>query len=110
VAEVQPAIGAFVQNASDPTADTNYIGVNTNVAYKTNVLGEDFAAGFTCPSTEEAATGGIASWVQAGDAIAEGGRGNIVAGVMSANGTGTHVCHVAGGVVAGDFFWATDFA
>lgn len=110
VAEVQPVIGLYVQDAVDPSADTNYIGVNTKVAHATNVLEEDFAAGFTCPSNDDATTGSDVSWVEAAGTIAAEGRCNIVAGVATANASGTHVCNVVGGVKVGDFFWAYTFA
>lgn len=109
-AGAQPAIGAYVQNSLDPSANTNVIGVNTKTAWKTNVMGIAVADTFTCPCNDNAATGGVAQWVQAAGVIADNGRCNIVAGVATANGTGTHVCYVNGGVVAGDHFWAPTFA
>ena len=105
----QPAIGAYVQDAAAPSADTNYIGVNTKVAYKTNVLGEAYAAGFTCPSNEEAATGGIASWVQSASTLVPTDKVAIVSGVATKdNATGTHT--VFCNAVSGDYLWVTDVA
>jgi hypothetical protein len=107
---VQPVIGAYVRDALDPTADTNYLGVNTTVAWKTNVLEEDITGPFQSPVNDDAATGSLANWVKAAGTIAAEGRCNIAAGVATANASGTHVCHVIGGVIADDYFWATTFA
>jgi len=129
-AVVQSAIGGYVQDADRPTADTNYVGINTLVAYKINVMQEGVNSGayvvsapyqglttgqvdFTANVDDNAATGGLAQWVKAAGVISpgtNGGRCNIVAGVATANATGTHVCRVVGGVVADDYFWATVFA
>lgn len=109
-AGAQPAIGAYVQDTLDPSANTNVIGVNTKTAWKTNVMGYVLADAVTAPCNDNAATGGVAQYVQASAVIADSGRCNIVAGVATANATGTHVCYVDGGVVAGDYFWAPTFA
>jgi hypothetical protein len=101
-----PAIGQYVEGPAGKTAaNTNYIGVNSKVAYKTNVLGEDNVAGFTAPVNDNDATGGVAHWVQAVGTIAQGGTCTILAGVATA-GAGTYTCEVVGGVVADDWFWA----
>lgn len=107
---VQPAVGVYVQDALNPSADTNYVGVNTSKAWKTNVIEEDYAAGWIAPVNDNPATGGTAAWVKAAGIIAKDGRCNIVAGVATANASGTNICLVEGGVVADDFFWAPVFA
>lgn len=109
VAEVVPAIGGYVQDALAPCADTNYIGVNTAVAYKSNVLGEDFATGFTCPSNEEAATGGVAVWVESASVLIPTDKVAIVDGVATKdNSTGTHTVFCNAEV--GDYLWVVDVA
>jgi hypothetical protein len=102
----QPPIGGSVLNDETPGADTNYVGVNANTAYSSNVLAEDFAAGF---EAAVATTQGTGAWVQAGAAIAFDGEVSIVAGVASPDAsTGTHVCKVTDGVASGEFFWALE--
>lgn len=99
----QPPIGDYVKDALDPTANTNYFGVNTSTAWDTNVIGEDNVAGFTA-AVNSGVTTSNATWVKAGGTIAEGGAFKITAGVT---GTGTtHECFVIGGVVADQWFWA----
>jgi hypothetical protein len=106
VTGTQPPIGNYVEAPTGKTAaNTNYIGVNSNVAYKTNVIGNDNVAGFTAPVNDNDATGGLAHWVQAAGTIAKGGTCTIAAGVATA-GAGTYTCEVVGGVVANDYFWA----
>jgi hypothetical protein len=109
IAGVQPQIGDYVQDDADPTAVTNYAGVNTNTAWETNVLQEDNVAGFTAP-VNSGATETDASWVSAAGTIAENGRCNIAAGVATADVAGTHECLVEGGVTANQYFWAVIFS
>jgi hypothetical protein len=104
---VQPAIGAFVQDADSPTADTNYIGVNTAHAFDGNPLGQE--VGYTVPANDDPTSGSLATWAVASGAIPFG-RCDIVDGVAVASGTGAYVCHVADGVLDGQYFWATTFA
>jgi hypothetical protein len=116
---IQDPIGAYVEAPTETrlAAATNYIGVNNNVAYKTNVLGQgSVAVGPTIApqpdwqvpvndndALDTAAKG--AQWVRAAGTIAAGGTCTIAAGAATA-GAGTFECNVVGGVVAGDFFWA----
>jgi hypothetical protein len=105
----QPAIGAYVQDALEPAADTNYIGVDVTQACDTNVLAEDYVGGWTAPVDDNAATGGKAQWVKASDALVPGDKVVIAAGVSTKdNTTGTH--NVFATVAANHFFWAVDAA
>jgi len=111
----QPSIGAYVEASLEDrlAADTPFIGFNTKVAYKTNVLGEGSIAipsiapqpNFTCLDNDNNATGGLSQWVRAAGTIAENGTCTVTAGAATA-GAGTYSCYVTGGVVVGDFFWA----
>jgi hypothetical protein len=113
----QPPIGAYVEAPTETAinAATNYIGMNGQVAYKTNVLGQGSVAvgptippqpDWIVPDNDNDVAGGTSQWVQAAGTIAEGGTCTVAAGAATA-GAGTYVCNVKGGVVAGDFFWAT---
>ena len=112
IAGVQPAIGVYVQDAVDPTADTNYEGVNVKVAYATNVLGEgsiDDAVApqpdWIVPVNDKATAVGTAQWVKSASALIPTDKVGIVAGVATIdNATGTHTCFAT--VAVGDFFWA----
>jgi hypothetical protein len=112
---VQPSIGAYVQDALAPAADTNYIGVNTKTAYATNVLGESDTDPFATsapqpdwlvPVDDNAATGGKAQLVKNGaTALVPTDKVTISAGVATKdNSTGTH--NVFATVPANYFFWA----
>jgi hypothetical protein len=115
VAGVQPAIGRYVEASLEGAlaADTNYIGFNSQTAYKSNVLGQGSVAiptiapqpDFTCPDNDNDVTGGTSIWARASGVIAENGTCIVTAGDAAA-GAGTYSCYVKGGVVAGDFFWA----
>jgi hypothetical protein len=114
-AGVQPAIGLYVEAPTETAlaANTNYIGYNSATGYKTNVLGEgSIVAGtapqpdFTCPDNDNDVTGGSSQWVRAAGTIAENATCTVTAGAATA-GAGTYSCYVKGGVVVGDFFWAS---
>ena len=110
---VQPPIGAYVEAATEDrlAANTNYIGFNTKLAYKTNVLVQgnisniapqpDWIVG----DNDNDVAGGTSQWVRAAGTIAENGTCTVTAGAATA-GAGTYSCYVTGGVVVGDFFWA----
>lgn len=104
-----PMIAGYDQG-NDPWygAEGPFIGVNANVQYSYNALGE--AVGFTCPSAEAAATGKTAQWVwnDATPIAAGTTRVNIAAGVATANASGTHNVYgvPAAGIPAGSYFWA----
>jgi len=111
----QPAMGAYVESAVETrgAADTNYIGYNPTLAYKTNVIGEGSIAtptiapqpDFLVADNDNDARGGTSQWVRAAGTIAQNGTCTVTAGAATA-GAGTYSCYVIGGVVAGDFFWA----
>ena len=112
----QHPIGAYVEAPTETqiNAATNYIGMSSTVAYKTNVLGEGSVAvgptiapqpDFTAPDNDNDAIGGTSQWVRAAGTIAQDGTCTVTAGAATA-GAGTFSCYVPGGVVAGDFFWA----
>jgi len=112
----QPPIGAYVEAPTETriSAATNFIGMNGQTGYKSNVLGQGSVAtpsiapqpNFTVPDNDNDVAGGTSQWVRAAGTIAEGGTCTVTAGAATA-GAGTYVCNVKGGVVAGDFFWAT---
>jgi len=109
--------GPYVQDALAPTGDGNYIGVNTQRAWKTNVLQEDITnvgrvASFLGYIDDDAARGGTATYGIAGGTIAYDGRCDVVAatGVVSSNATGALICKVIGGVVINDYAWFPIFA
>jgi hypothetical protein len=115
----QPAIGAYVQDALFPAADTNYLGLNPRLAYPTNVLGESNTVPFETsavqpnwisPADDNAATGGVAQWVKNGiTALIPGDKVDIAAGIATKNiATGTH--NVFANVPANYFFWAVAVA
>jgi hypothetical protein len=116
--EVQPAIGAYVQDADDPSADTNYVGVDVGAAYATDVLGIAGPAGISTaapqpdwivPVNDNAATGGTAQWVKSASALIPTDKVGIVAGIATKdNATGTH--NVFATVAVGQFFWAVTAA
>jgi len=113
----QGPIGDYVQNILRPAADANYDGVNTNVAWKTNVLGEDITnvvrtTNLFCYINDNAAEGGKAVYAKAAGTIAKDGRCTITAatGVMTADVSGVYVCKVTGGVVLNDYAWFPEFA
>ena len=117
VPNAQQSMGDYVQDALAPTGDDNYIGVNTSVAWKTNMLGEDITNVVRTTNlfdfiNDNATRGGKAVYAKAAGTIALDGRCNITAatGVMTANGTGTYVCKVTGGVVINDYAWFPEFA
>lgn len=113
----QPPIGAYVEAPTETriAAATNYVGMNGQTGYKQNALGEGSVAtspsippqpDLTVPDNDNDVAGGISQWVRAAGTIAEGGTCTVAAGAATA-GAGTYVCNVVGGVVVGDFFWAT---
>ena len=98
----QPAIGAYVQDAAAPNANTNFIGINPTRVYATNEIGQ--AIGFTSPANFASATGKTAQWVQAGDAIVAGDDVTIAAGVTTVdNVSGTHTAFAAAEI--GEYLW-----
>lgn len=116
----QDPIGAYVEAPTEDAINsvTNYIGMSSKVAYKTNVIGEGSVAvgptiapqpDFTAPDNDGDAIGGTSQWVRAAGTIAENGTCTVTAGAATA-GAGTFSCYVTGGVVAGDFFWAVTTA
>lgn len=114
-AVIQNAIGAYVESPSETrlAANTNYIGYNSLTGYKNNVLGEgSIVAGtapqpnFIVPDNDNDITGGTSQWVRAAGTIAANATCTVAAGAATA-GAGTYSCYVVGGVVAGDFFWAS---
>jgi len=115
-AVVQFPIGDYVEAPTEDriAADTNYMGFNSKLAYKTNVLAQgSIAVGPTIapqpdwivPDNDNDVRGGTSQWVRAAGTIAENGTCTVTAGAATA-GAGTYSCYVTGGVVAGDFFWA----
>jgi len=124
----QEPLGDYVQvlvgdsTGAKPAADTNYMGVNTRVAWKSNPVqqgtmptggGTMVAApqpDWLSATNDNTARGGMAQLVKAQGAVAAGARCNITNGNASENATGTNICLVVGGAVNGDFFWAPVFA
>lgn len=117
VPNAQQSMGLYVQDTLNPSGDDNYIGVNTNVAWKTNVLGEDITDVVRTTSlfdyiNDNATRGGKAAYAKAGGTIALDGRCTKVAatGIMTADVAGAYVCKVTGGVVLNDYAWFPEFA
>ena len=125
----QEPLGDYVQvlvgdsTGAKPAADTNYMGVNTRVAWKSNPVQQGTmptgGGTMTAPpqpdwksaTNDNTARGGLAQLVKASAAIGAGVRCDISVGVATANAsTGTNICLVTGGVVTNDFFWAPVFA
>jgi hypothetical protein len=105
----QPVIGAYVQDALEPAADTNYIGVDVTQVWDRNFLAEDYVTGWTAPVDDNAATGGKASFVLSASALVPTDKVTIAAGVATLdNLTGTHTVFAT--VAAGQYFWAVDAA
>ena len=113
---VQSPIGAYVESPLEGriSANTNYIGMNSLTAAKSNILGESDTNPFQTsapqpdwivPDNDNDVAGGTSQWVKAAGTIAENGTCTVSAGVATA-GAGTYSCYVKGGVVANDFFWA----
>ena len=110
----QGPIGAYVEAPTESriAANTNYIGMNSTVKYKTNVLGQgSIVSGvapqpdFSVPDNDNDVAGGTSQWVRAAGTITENGTCTVTAGAATA-GAGTFSCYATGGVVAGDYFWA----
>jgi hypothetical protein len=112
----QDPLGAYVEGPVESRVNsiTNYIGMNSLSAYKTNAIGQGSVAvgptiapqpDWIVPDNDNDAIGGTSQWVRAAGTIAEGGTCTVAAGAATA-GAGTYSCYVKGGVVAGDFFWA----
>ena len=111
-------LGVYVQDAGEtgvagPSAKNNYAGVNGNVYYDHNVLGEE--AGFTVLGNHSAAGGTNAQWVTTTAGLAAGTtKVAITSGDASAdNATGTHGVYMvipSTGVPANSWFWAFDLA
>jgi hypothetical protein len=114
----QPAIGGYVQETVYPRGQTNYMGVDTKIAYDTNVLGEGNTDPFissapqpdwTCPMDDNAVTGGIGQWVKSASALIPTDKVTIALGVATKdNAAGTH--NVFATVKIGQFFWAPTVA
>lgn len=113
---IQYPIGPYVEAPSESNlaADTNYVGYNPKLKYKTNVLaeGEIFVdptvapqPDWIVPDNDNDVRGGTSQFVRAAGTIAENGTCTVTLGEATA-GAGTYSCYVTGGVVAGDFFWA----
>ena len=114
---IQDPIGAYVEAPTETkfAAATNYIGYQSNRAYKTNVLAQGNIAtsvapqpDWQVPNNDNDALGTTANgaqWVRAAGTIAANATCTVTAGAATA-GAGTFECNVVGGVVAGDFFWA----
>lgn len=101
-----PPIGAYVQDATHPNGITNFIGCNPEIAYKTD---QGIALAFTCPTNEEAATGGVGVWVKSASTLIPTDKVAIVDGVATKdNTTGTHT--VFTNAVANDYLWVLDVA
>lgn len=110
-AGTMPQIGTYVQDAAEPNGQTNFIGCNPEIAYTTDVLGLWNATSFTCPTNEESAAGGIASWVvlDTSGPLIPTDTVTIASGVATKdNSTGTHTCFA--NVLDGEYFWAVDVA
>ena len=108
-AVVQDPIGAYVQDADNPTANTNYAGVNTDNSWSYDPTGEGVNPVFTCVGTCGAAAGKRCQIVQASEAIAFEDDVAITLGSAAVdNSTGTHTCLVADGVPDGEFFWPVE--
>jgi len=112
----QLPIGAYVEAPTEDniTAATNYMGMNSKVAYKTNVLAEGGIfqtptippqPDWIVPDNDNDVAGGTSQWVRAAGTIAENGTCTVALGAATA-GAGTYSCYVTGGVVVGDYFWA----
>jgi hypothetical protein len=117
--EVQPPIGLYVQDATEPAGNTNYVGVNTALSYATDVLGIAGPAGVSTaapqpdwivPMDDNAATGGTGQWTKNGAvALVPTDKVTIASGVATKdNATGTH--NVFAAVPANYFFWAVTAA
>ena len=112
-AVIQFPIGDYVEAPTEDriAADTNYVGFNSKLAYKTNVLAQGDISNIApqpdwiVPDNDNDVRGGTSQWVRAAGTIAENGTCTVTAGAATA-GAGTYSCYVTGGVVVGDFFWA----
>lgn len=117
VPNAQFSIGNYVQDSLAPTGDDNYVGVNTSVAWKTNVLGEDITNVVRTTNlfdyvNDNATRGGKAVYAKAAGTIGKDARCTLTAatGVMTADSAGVYVCKVTGGVVLNDYAWFPEFA
>lgn len=110
VAGSQPPVGLYVQDAIKPNGVGNYVGCNPAKAHDADVLGQWSAtAVFTCPTNEEAATGGVGSWVKSASVLVPTDKVAIADGVGTKNNsTGTHTvfCNAA----VGQYLWVLDVA
>jgi hypothetical protein len=105
----QPTIGAYVRDALEPAADTNYIGVDVTQVWDRNVLAEDYVTGWTAPVNDNAATGGKAAFVKSASVLVPTDKVTIAAGVATKdNAAGTHT--VFANVAIDQYFWAVDAA
>lgn len=112
----QPVLGVYVQDAVDPSADTNYIGVDCLGKWQAGGgnyiadIGASPIPAYNAAVNDNATTGGLARWTQAAGTIAAGARCTISAsGTATTDAAGLHTCLVTGGVVSGDLFWAPVF-
>jgi len=116
-AVIQFPIGDYVESPNENilAADTNYIGFSSKLKSTTNTLGQgSIVTGPTIapqpdwivPDNDNDVRGGTSQWVRAAGTITESGTCTVTAGAATA-GAGTFSCFVPGGVVVGDFFWAT---
>lgn len=111
-----PMIGGYKQVATtgsplqDASAAGPHIGVNPDVFYTRNALGEE--AGFTVPSNYGAAAGKLAQWVTSTVGLATGTtRVTITAGVAVADVAGLYDVTFsipAAGTGANVWFWAME--
>ena len=110
ISGVQPAIGAYVQDATHPNGETNYIGCNPLKAYDSDVVGQwNATTAFTCPTNEESATGGVGTWVKSASVLIPTDKVVIADGVATKdNSTGTHTvfCNAA----VDQYLWVLDVA
>jgi hypothetical protein len=115
----QDPIGAHVQNAAKPEAETNYIGANPRTAYATNPVSESDTNPFATtapqpnwlvPSNDNPAIGGTMQLVKNGaTALVPTDKVTIAAGVATKdNASGTHTVFAT--VPANYFFWAVTTA
>jgi hypothetical protein len=117
-AVIQFPLGGYVQDALDPAADTNYIGVDVGTSYEHNVLAEGQISptepapqpNWLVPVDDNPARGGTAQWVKNGaTALIPGDKVTVALGAATKdNSTGTH--NVFATVPANYFFWAVTAA
>lgn len=106
----QPPIGLYVQDATEPTTSTNFIGVDTGTAYETNVLGMDVGTPVAPPGTQGVTLNSkFLQWCQLDTSgpLIPTDKVSITAGIATKdNTTGTHTCFAD--VPNSYFFWAVE--